>query len=255
MINPVKEKIVVSLDKAKGEGKVRAEHIKEIVRDAVLQAVAELKEGSGEIGFILKDAISTVIGELKGSGKEATEKITASIEGAIEGSTYERQQTIARQRAKLQELQDRLDDQQQSLDREISGVLTDIKANESDTSIDENSQEINSAVKTVQDAQDSGILKDRYIMLKSQLASLDEKLAIRYGDRYAEVKQQWENVKTWYDQKKTEADVSGTTPLHQKQTEIEDNFAEFGSVVARKEQQVKERIQELWGNKGLGTKN
>lgn len=255
MVNPVKEKIIVSLDKAKGEGKVRADHIREIVKDAVFQAVAELKEGSGEIGSIVKEAIFTVIADLKEKGMGTTEKITASIEGAIEGSTYERQQAIARQRAKLQELHDRLDEQQQVLDSEISGVLIDIKANESDSLVDGNSEEINSAVKIVQESQESQTLKDRYLGLKSQLQSLDEKLAVRYGDRYAEVKQQWGNVKTWYDQKKAEADTSGVIPLQQKQAEMEGNFADFGSVVARKEQQVKQRIQELWGSKGSGTKN
>jgi hypothetical protein len=255
MVNPVKEKITISLDKAKGEGKVRADHIREIVKLAVLQTVAELKEGSGEIGSIVKEAIFTAIADLKGKGIETTEKITASIEGAIEGSTYERQKVIAGQRAKLQDLQDRLDEEQQILDREISGVLIDIQAGELDGSMNNSSEEINSAVKIVQESQDSGILKDRYMMLKSQLLNLDEKLATRYGDRYAEVKQQWENLKTWYDQKKTEADATGTIPLHQKQAEIEDNFGEFGSVVAQKEQQVKQRIKELWGSKGLSNKS
>ena len=95
MSNPVKEKITANLEKVRGEGKVRAENIREIVKDAVVQAVDELKEGGGEIGLIIKDAISTVIADLRGATKQTTETITASIEGAIEGSTYQKQQAIA----------------------------------------------------------------------------------------------------------------------------------------------------------------
>lgn len=254
MSNPVKEKITTNLAKAKEEGNIRAEHIREIVKDAVLQAVAELREGTGEIGLIVKDAISTVIADLKGSGKETTEKITASIEGAIEGSTYQRQQAIAQRRAKLLEIQTQLEQQQQDLDREISEVLIDIKATESTDSISDDSEAINLAVNTVQEQQESGLLQDQYIKLKSQLESLDQKLVNRYGDRYNEVKHQWENAKTWYGQKKTEAAASGTVPLQQKQAEAESNFGDLGSVVARKEKEVKQHLQELWKDKVSGSK-
>jgi hypothetical protein len=253
MSNPVKEKIITNLEKAKGTGKIRAEHIREIVKDAVGQTIAELREGSGEIGSIVKDAISTVIADLRGGGKEPTEKITekitASIEGAIDGSTQQRQQAIAEKRAKLLDIQTHLDEQQQQLDREISEVLIDIKASESTDSIDDDSEAINLAINTVQERQESGMLQEQYLKLKAQLAGLDQKLATRYGDRYIEVKQQWEHAKTWYDQKKTEAEASGTLPLQQKRDEIESNIGELGSVMARKEQEVIHRLQELWENK------
>jgi hypothetical protein len=255
MSNPVKEKITTNLEKAKGEGKIRAEHIREIVKDAVLQTVAELKEGTDEIRLIVKDAISTVIADLKGGEKEISEKITASIEGAIEGSTHQRQQAIAQQRSKLLELQTQLDDRQKELDREIGGVLIDIKASELSDSTDTNSEAINSAIDAVQERHEFGMLREQYLKLKSRLASIDKKLEIRYGDRYDEVKQQWENAKTWYSQKKIEADASGTIPLQQKQTEIERNVGEFGSAIARKEQEVKQQLQEIWEDKGFGPKH
>lgn len=246
MPNPVREKITTNLTKAKGEGKIRAEHIREIVKDAVGQTVAELREGSGEISLIVKDAISTVIADLKGSGKDTTEKITASIEGAIEGSTYHRQQALNQCRGKLLVIQSELDRQQEQLERESSEILVDIKASESTSLIDDDSAAINLAVDTVQENQESGILQEQYLKLKAQLANLDIKLAIRYGDRYDEIKQQWENAKTWYEQKKTEADASGVIPLQEKVTEIENNIGGLGSSVARKEQEVKRHLQELW---------
>jgi hypothetical protein len=253
MSNPVKEKIAANLDKVKGEGKVRAENIREIVKDAVIQAVDELKEGGSEIGLIIKDAIATVIADLKGSTKQTTETIADSIVGAIEGSTYQKQQAIAKQRAKLLEIEALLDKQQQDLDAEIGGALVDIKAIEAADSTDVNSDAINSAVNAVQDRQESGMLKDQYLKLKTKMASLDKHLEFRYGDRYGEVKEKWEDVKVWYEQKKTEAETTGTIPLHQKQAEIESNIDDFGSVVARKEKEVKQQLKKLWQDKGFGT--
>ena len=200
MSNLVKERIKTNLERAKSQGNIRPEHIREIVKDAVAQTIAELNEGSDEIGLIVKDAISTVIADLKGGGMEKSEKITASIEGAIAGSTAQRQQTIGERRVKLMTIQTQLDQQQEELDRESSAIMMDIKAVElPDTS----SEEIRLVVNTYQERQEVGILQEQYIKLKFQLAILDEKLASRYGDRYQEIKQQWEKTKTWYDQKKS----------------------------------------------------
>lgn len=243
MPNLVKEKITTNLDKAKSQGKIRAEHIREIVKDAVVQTVAELKEGSGEIGLIVKEAISTVMADLRGSGKEKSENITASIEGAIAGSTHQRQQAIAERRERLLAIQTQLDQQQQELNRESSAIMMDIKAVELP---DINPEEISLAVNTYQERQELGVFKEQYVNLKSQLAGLDEKLLSRYGDRYEEIKQQWEKVKTWYDQKKVESETSGVIPLQQKQAEIEKTLGGLGSVVARKEEEIKQNLKEIW---------
>ena len=243
MPNLVKEKITTNLDKAKSQGKIRAEHIREIVKDAVVQTVAELKEGSGEIGLIVKEAISTVMADLNGSGKEKSENITASIEGAIAGSTHQRQQAIAERRERLLAIQTQLDQQQEELDRESSAIMMDIKAVELP---DINPEEISLAVNTYQERQELGVFQEQYVNLKSQLAGLDEKLLSRYGDRYEEIKQQWEKVKTWYDQKKVESETSGVIPLQQKQAEIEKTLGGLGSVVARKEGEIKQNLKEIW---------
>lgn len=252
MSNLVKDKIKINLDRAKSQGKTRSEHIREIVKEAVAQTVAELKEGSDEIGSIVKDAISTVIADLQGDGKENSEKITASIEGAIAGSTYQRQQAIAARRVRLLAIQTQLDEQQDELDLESSAIMMDIKAVEL---TDLNSGEINLAVNTYQEHQELGILQEQYVKLKSQLTSLDDKLADRYGDRYQEIKQQWEKAKTWYDQKKFETEDSEVMPLQQKQAELEKNLGELGSIAARKEEQIKRSLKEIWKNKDAPTKH
>jgi chaperonin cofactor prefoldin len=246
MSDPIKQKITANLDKAKGEGKVRAEHIREIIRDAVSQTVAELKEGTDEIGTIVKDAISTMIADLRLRGRQDPEEIAASIEGAIEGGTYQKQQEIARQRAKLQELQAQIDEQERQLHQQIGGALIDIDAIPSDDSMQ---PAISNAVSAAKESQASGVLQQQYFKLKIQLESLDRRLEERYGDRYGEVKRKWEDAKTWYENTKAEAEANDTIPLSKKQSEVEGNLGNLGAVVARKEQEVKERLQDLWQTK------
>lgn len=255
MSNLVKEKITTNLDKAKSQGKIRAENIREIVKDAVAQAIAELKEGSNEIGLIVRDAISTVIADLKsdlkGGEKEKSESITASIEGAIAGSTHQRQQAIADRRERLLAIQIQLDQQQEELDRESSAIMMDIKSVELP---DTNPEEISIAVDTYQERQELSVLQEQYFNLKSQMVGIDEKLTSRYGDRYQEIKQQWEKVKIWYDQKKVESETSGVIPLQQKQVEMEETIGGFGSVVARKEEQIKQNLKGIWQGKDSAPK-
>lgn len=58
MSESVKERVTADLQKAKSEGKIRAERIQEIVQDAFSQALSEVKEGSGEIRVIAKETLS-----------------------------------------------------------------------------------------------------------------------------------------------------------------------------------------------------
>jgi hypothetical protein len=246
MSEPTRQKININLEKMKGTGKLRVENIREIVKDAVSQTIVELKEGSGEIGLIVKEAISTMLADLKVREQHDPEEITASIEGAIEGATHQKQQEIAQQRIRLQAIQFQIDERQKQLDQEVGNVLTDLDTTAHEDSI---KSAISTAVYNVRESQESGLLQQQYLKLKTQLESLDEKLLARYGDRYIEVKHKWENAKTWYEKTKTESETSGTLPLHQKQLEIEHNFAELGTVVAQKEREVKEHLQELWQGK------
>ncbi|MEE3719283.1 hypothetical protein V2H45_21295 [Tumidithrix elongata RA019] len=247
MSEPIRQKINTNLEQAKGKGKLRVENIREIVRDAVSQTISELKEGTGEIGLIVKDAASAMIADLKGRGQHGPEEITASIQGAIEGGIHQRQQEIDRQRAKLQEIQAQIDEQQKQLDREVGIVLINIDANAPEDSM---KSAVGQAVSTVRESHDSVKFQQQYLKLKSQLESLDEKLLARYGDRYGEVKHQWENAKTWYHKTKTEAETSETLPLQQKQSKLESDLGDLGTVIARKEHEVKEQLkstlQTLW---------
>ena len=61
MSESIKDQITADLQKAKSEGKMRTDRIQGIVRDAFSQTIAEVKEGSGEIGSTVKQAFSKIL--------------------------------------------------------------------------------------------------------------------------------------------------------------------------------------------------
>jgi hypothetical protein len=250
MAKPIKERITDNLEQAKGEGKLRSENIRGLISDAASLTVSELKEGTEQMRSILKDAISAVVAELKDTGSEIPEKITASLESAIEESTRYRQEAIASLQAKMHDIQAQIDQKQRQLDRDLNDTIVDIKATEIDDSINLDSA-IDTAVDNVKQRKEAEFLKQQYLNLKFELAHLDAKLAARYGDRYAEVKQQLDNVKALYDRTKGEAETSGVTPVQAKQTEIERKLSKFASAVVITEREIVQYLQQLWKNKGF----
>ena len=90
------------------------------------------------------------------------------------------------------------------------------------------------------------LLEAQYANLKAQVIELDRWLALRYGDRYIDIRQQWGGAKAWYDETKAEAESSGTVPLDQQQEATRRQLAEAGSAAARKEGAVKQQLKELW---------
>lgn len=250
--NSVKNKIAEDLQKAKTEGQLRTERIREIVKLAVSQAVSEIKEGSGEIRLIVKEAVSTVIENLQDRGQESKEEITASIEGAIEGISSLRRQAIAKTQAEVEQLQARIDGEEQELQGQIDSALAEIeetgKSGSSDVQL-----AIESAVSSVKDSEEVSLMRKRYAQLQTQISVLQANLAARYGARYEEVKRHLDNAKTWYDQTKAQAEVGETPQLNQKQTEFEQKIGEAGAALARREQRVKQLLKELWRSVMNGT--
>ncbi len=252
MSKPIKEHITNNIDKAKGEGKLRSENIRSIITDAASLTASEIKEGTERMRTIVKDAITAAIADVKDTSSEIPEKVTTSIEHAIEESTRYRKEAIESLQAKMHEIQAQIDERQHQLDRDIEETIVDVKATEVDESSKLNDA-IDTAVKNVKERDAVTSLKQQYLDLKFQLANLDAKLASRYGNRYSEVKQQLENVKTLYDRAKAEAEASGVTPVQAKQTEIERKLSRFASAAAIAEHEIVKYIQEIWKNKGFDT--
>lgn len=78
MSESVKDQITTDLQKAKSEGKMRVERIQGIVRDAFSQTIAEVKEGSGEIGSTVKETFSKIL-ETRKHSEETADKAPSSI--------------------------------------------------------------------------------------------------------------------------------------------------------------------------------
>ncbi|HEY9844603.1 MAG TPA: hypothetical protein V6D03_00230, partial [Candidatus Caenarcaniphilales bacterium] len=115
MASSIKEQITNDLQKAKETGQLRTERVREIVRSAVAQVGSEFKTGSGEIRSIVKDAVLGAIAGLRERGSETKEEITASIEGAIDGVNSARQKAIADAQAEIKQLLAKLDVEEDEL--------------------------------------------------------------------------------------------------------------------------------------------
>lgn len=246
MTSPVKERITTDLEKAKAEGNLRTERIREIVKVAVAQAVAEIKAGSGEIRFIARDALAAVIGLLKEKGYESKEAVSASVEGVVEGITASRQATIAHAQSQLDQLQSQIDDHEQILESDVHSALVELETTAQGTSRETQSW-VESAAKSIRDSQQFAVVREQYARLQTQLNRLDTQLTERYGDRYEDVKHQLEqyleSVKTWYDQTKAKVEAGAPDPVQAAKMDLEDRLAEAGTAVARKEQEVKQHLK------------
>lgn len=245
MPNTVKDRISTDLQKAKSEGTLRAERIRDIVKAAVAQTVAEFKEGSQEIRSVVQDAISAVVETVGDKAKESKEEITASVEGAIEGLSQSRREEIAKTQAKIDELQGQMAAQEQQLDADIDSAIVQVESADHSAASDMKAL-IAAAVESFREREEFAGLREQYARLRTKLEVLDANLKVRYGDRYDEVKQHLDNAKAWYDSAKAKSEAKGIDPVQEKQSEFESKLGEAGASLARKEEQVKQRLKELW---------
>lgn len=241
MNNSIKDQVATDLQKAKAEGNVRVERIRDIVKNAVAQAIAEIKEGSGEIRVIAKDAVFGVVDVAKEKGKEAKDEIVASIEGAIEGVSGMSRELLAQKQAQVEILQAEIQQQEQVLDSEIDGALVEIEDTGKQAPADLRSQ-IESTIAAIRDKQLTR-LQAQYLKLKAQLADVDAQLAERHGDRYTQVKHQLDNAKDWYDSARAKAEAGEPHLIDQKQAELTTKAGEVGAAAAKAEQNIKQQVK------------
>ncbi len=245
MADSVKDKITKDIQQAKSEGQLRSDRIRSIVKDAVSQAATELKEGSTEVRSLIRDAVSAVVDSLRDRGETLKEDVVASTEGALEAVSQARRQAIAKTQAEVNQLQAKIDVEEQNLQQEVDSILVEVE----ETSSNESSkiqEAIKAAIASLRDTEEAELMQRRYAQLKSQLAVLQANLAARYGERYEDVKQHLDEAKVWYEQAQIRAEASGTDPVQHKQTEINQKMGEAGTAVAQKERQVRQILKELW---------
>jgi hypothetical protein len=243
MSTNVKERITEDLQKAKAEGGLRAGRIREIVKTAVAQTIQEFKLGSGEIGTIVKDAIGTIAEQTSASATEAQENIAASVEGAIDGVRQSKQEAIDVAHETVDHLQAEIAVEEQQIEAEVNRALVELENSKDETTAQFKSI-IDAAIKAIRDREGFPFLEQQYVRLKQQLTVLDAKLADRYGEKYAQVKQRLEDAKAWYEETRIKAEASDEPlPVDQKQIEVEARASQAGTVIAQKEQQIKQRVK------------
>jgi predicted component of type VI protein secretion system len=240
----IKEQIKVDLQKAKQEGQLRTERVREIVRTAVSQAAVEFKEGSGEFRGILKEVIATVLENLQEKGKETKEEIAASIEGVVEGMSQAKREAISKSQTEIQQLQANLEAQENELHTQVDDALNEIEATGKEKSADVRSA-IEAAIASLKDNEEFASMRKRYAELQAQLSILRANLAARYGEPYENVEKYLDDAKTWYENTKAKDVASGSTLVEKKQTDFEAKIGEAGRALARREKRAKQILKEL----------
>jgi hypothetical protein len=82
--------------------------------------------------------------------------------------------------------------------------------------------------------------------------TIDASWTEKYGDNYQQLKQYLQTAKTRYDEEKSRIEVGEPTPVERQQSDWTINFAEAGVWVAKAEERIKQRLQELWENRKIG---
>jgi beta-mannanase len=243
MSDSVKERVKADLEQAKAEGQVRVERLRDIFKAAVSQAATELQGGSGEIRSIVRDAIAAIVDNFGEQGKQKKEETFAAIEGLVEGISRSKQEAINRTEREIQQLHSRMEQEEQDLDETVNATVNEIES-ASSTSSAELQEIMATVVERVKNTEEAALLKKRYSQLQAQLAVLRANLAVRYGDRYEEVKHHLDSAKNWHEQAKAEQGEVGL--FEQKQAEFESKLGQVGMAVAQKEREIKRLLKELW---------
>ncbi|MFM6483438.1 MAG: histidine kinase [Dolichospermum sp.] len=238
----IKEKIQLDIHQAKETGQLKSERIREIVKSAVSQVSYEFQEGSHELSNLVNDAVSTVIDNLQEKSSEVKEGVVASIEGAMEAINLKKHSNIVQTQAEIKQLQAKLD-KEEKLQTEIKGIFTKIVETSQDKSVDTKIA-INSAINSIKDSEEVGLLRKRYAQLQAQLAIVRANLFAQYSGSDQEVQDYLSQAKQWYDKSHPQAE-SITLQVKEEYSLLEQKLAEAGSAIAKQERQLKQTLREL----------
>ncbi|MGF1513404.1 MAG: histidine kinase [Elainellaceae cyanobacterium] len=245
----MKAQIRADLDKAKTEGQLRSERIRDILREAVSQAVGELKEGTGELRLIVKDAVSTVIDTVRDQGTDAKDEIQASIEGAVEGVSDARRTAIAQIEGQVDALQTKIDAEESQIEQDVSIILSDLEETAQQDTSDINDA-VSQAVDALRNSPEASLLRKRYAQLRAQLELLQANINAEGGMDYDNIKRYLDKAKAWYDRAYQQGTQIEAKPvddaLLKQQTDFEQKMSDAGRAAAQRERQIKQRLRELF---------
>ncbi|AFW93643.1 hypothetical protein ANA_C10851 [Anabaena sp. 90] len=239
----VKEQIQLDLRQAQETGQLKSERIREIVKSAVSQVGSEFQEGSHELRNLVNDAVSTVVDNLQEKGSEFREGVVASIEGAMEAISLKKHSDIVKTQTEIKQLQAQLDREEEELQAEIEGILTKIVETSQDKSADTKIA-IDSAIDSIKDSEEIGLLKKRYAQLQAQSAIVRANLSARYSGSDQEVQDYLNEAKQWCDKSHPKAE-SITAQVKESYSALEKKLTDAGAVIAKKERQLKQTLREL----------
>lgn len=239
-----KDKIISNLQQAKQTGQLKTENIRDIVKTAVSEAVAEVKEGKAEINSLVQEAIAAVVEIFQDKKGEIKEEVTGAIEGAIEGISSARREAISSTQSEIKTLEVQVEQEEAQLQQEIEVVLKDIQTESKDNST-QVKEAIAEAIRNLENSEEVALLQKRYAQLKAQLAIVQANLASRYGESYGNVSQYLDDAKSWYEKARENPEVF-TGKIEERQQEFEQKLGETGVAIAKRERQVKQLLKELW---------
>lgn len=123
MLNEMKERIVVSLKKARDGGELTVEKIRSITHDAVAHTAEATREGTTNLRDIARDAVTAAVRTLQEAGEASSEKITAVVEGTVDGIRRVQGQAAETGRTELTDADTRLRQQKARLVSSVRQAL------------------------------------------------------------------------------------------------------------------------------------
>ncbi len=242
MADSVKDKVAEDLKLAKDAGKVQSDRVREIIATAVAQVRQELKQGSGEIRPLVKEAFTAAIAGVQDAGED----IKSSIEGVIDGISSTRRTAIAETEAKVKQLQSELEAQEDQLEQEIESSIAGIQdaSKEAPAKVREQIQE---AIEALQNTEEADLLRKRYAQVQAQLAILRANMAARTEAYYDKAQGHLDEAKSWYGKARPKAEqLKGQAD--QNVLKLEQQLAEAGTALAQREQRVRSLLSDLLRN-------
>lgn len=251
MTNSFKDQLATNFEKAKNAGSVRVERIRQIFQDAVTQTMTELKEGTGEMRSIAKESTSTLTENLKQPQKTAVQTEVIPVQVEIQDDGVE--PTVAVVDSAEPSLFDAASTEVHISTDVVQPQADEQAASQSSTSeslVDSLKTLIEQALRSFKEGATYANLQQQFAKIKEQLAVLDVKLSERFGERYKNTKQEFnqdmERTKAWYEEMKENANTSGMNLLEYKQAELVIKMSEAGMTIAQKEAKIKQLLKELW---------
>ncbi len=127
MLDTMKKEISQDIQKAYSVGKVEAEDIKLTMENAVSKVLKSTKDGAVDINEIAKEAVTTVVTELKSAQNATKEHVEAAVDGTINGINKNLKESINEIDMELLKTKYRLQEQEGNLVANLKDGLNGAK--------------------------------------------------------------------------------------------------------------------------------